>query len=67
MEDELAVEDGRFSIDIVTAGEGTIVGEAGAWPVRRGDTVACAAAFRHRFRAGAEPLAVVRCLGPALG
>ena len=65
--DEIAVEDGRFSIDIVIEGEGTIVGEAGARPVRRGDTFACAAAFGHRFRAGAGPLSVVRCLGPAVG
>jgi mannose-6-phosphate isomerase len=67
VEDEVGVEDGRFSIDIVTSGEGTIVGEAGARPIRRGDTFACAASFGHRFRAGREPLAIVRCLGPAVG
>jgi hypothetical protein len=67
VEDEIAVEDGRFSIDIVTAGKGTIVGDFGACPVRRGDTFACAASFGHRFRAGGERLSVVRCLGPAVG
>ncbi|HEX7472703.1 MAG TPA: hypothetical protein VF323_06445 [Candidatus Limnocylindrales bacterium] len=66
VQDEIAVEDGRFSIDVVTAGEGTLIGDFGARPVRRGDTFACAASFGHRFRAGGEPLSVVRCLGPAV-
>lgn len=66
VEDEIAIEDGRFSIDIVVAGEGTIEGEAGSWPVRKGDTHAVAASFAHRVRAGAVPVSIVRCLGPAV-
>ena len=66
VEDELSVEDGRFSIDIVTGGEGQVVGEAGSAPIRRGATFASAAAFHRRYRAGREPLTVIRCLGPAI-
>jgi mannose-6-phosphate isomerase len=66
IEDELVVEDGRFSIDIVTAGEGAIVGELSSRNIRRGDTFACAAVYGHRFQAGREPLTVIRCLGPSI-
>jgi mannose-6-phosphate isomerase len=66
VEDELGIEDGRFSIDIVTAGSGRLDGEGGSWPIERGDTFVCPAAFAHRFRADAEPLTVVRCLGPSV-
>ncbi len=62
--DEIAVDDGRFYIGIVIAGEGTLEGDFGRLPLRRGETFACAAALGHRFRAGREPLQVVRCLGP---
>jgi len=64
--DELAVEDGRFYVGIVTAGEGSIEGDFGQEPVKAGDTFACAAALGHRFRAGQAPLRVIRCLGPSL-
>jgi mannose-6-phosphate isomerase len=62
--DEITVEDGRFSINIVTEGAGTIEGDFGAIPIRRGDAFACAASLGHRFRAGEMPLKVVRCMGP---
>src|SRR5205823_13103985 len=62
--DELAVEDGRFYVGIVTAGEGSIEGDFGAEPLKRGDTFACAAGLGHRVRAGRAPLGVLRCLGP---
>lgn len=62
--DSLDVADGRFSIGIVTAGEGTIEGDFGQLPITRGETFACPAALAHRFVAGREPLQVVRCLGP---
>jgi mannose-6-phosphate isomerase len=64
--DELSVEDGRFSIAIVTAGAGTVDGEFGSLPVRAGETLAFPASLGHRFRAGSAPLQVVRCMGPAL-
>jgi mannose-6-phosphate isomerase len=64
--DEIAVEDGRFSINIVTAGDGTIAGDSGVRAIRRGETFACAASFPHRYDVGSEPLTVVRCLGPAI-
>jgi mannose-6-phosphate isomerase len=64
VEDELPVEDGRFSIAIVTAGGGTVEGDFGSEPVRTGETIAFAASLGHQFRAGTSPLRVVRCLGP---
>ena len=64
VDDEIAVEDGRFSVDIVTAGVGTIEGDFGIIPIRRGEAFACAASLGHRFRAGRSPLTVVRCMGP---
>ena len=62
--DEITVEDGRFSVDIVIPGSGTIEGDFGSMPVRRGDAFACAASLGQRFRAGQSPLKVVRCMGP---
>ncbi len=64
--DSLEVSDGRFSIGIVTAGDGTIEGDFGRMPIARGETFACAAALDHRFVGGREPLQVVRCLGPVV-
>ena len=64
--DELPVDDGRFSIAIVTAGDGTVEGDFGFEPIRAGDTLAFAASLGHRYRAGNAPLRVVRCLGPAI-
>jgi mannose-6-phosphate isomerase class I len=64
VEDELSVADGRFSIDVVVAGEGSIEGESGAEPIRAGETVALAASLAHRYRAGGQPLRIVRCMGP---
>lgn len=64
--DEIDVADARFSIGIVTAGEGGIEGDFGRLPIRRGETFACAASLAHRFVAGQEPLQVVRCMGPAV-
>jgi mannose-6-phosphate isomerase len=62
--DELEVADGRFSIALVTAGEGTIEGDFGRLPIRAGETFACAASLPHRFVVGRDPLGIVRCLGP---
>jgi mannose-6-phosphate isomerase len=64
VEDELEVDDGRFAVAIVTSGDGRIEGEFGTQPLRRGETFATAAALAHRFRAGDEPVTIVRCLGP---
>lgn len=64
--DELPVEDGRFSIDIVIGGEGAIEGDFGSEPIGAGETFACPASLSHRFRAGRSPLQVIRCLGPDL-
>ena len=65
VQDELAVEDGRFWIGIVTDGEGSLEGDFGRVELRRGETFACAAALGVRVRAGRTPLTVVRCMGPA--
>jgi mannose-6-phosphate isomerase len=66
VEDELPVEDGRLSVAIVTAGDGTVDGEFGSEPIRAGETLAFAASLGHRYRAGTAPLRVVRCLGPTI-
>ena len=63
--DEIDVADGRFSIGVVTSGEGAIEGDFGRFPIRQGETFACAAALAHRYVAGREALRVVRCMGPA--
>jgi mannose-6-phosphate isomerase len=65
--DSLDVPAGRFSIDIVVAGEGLIVGDFGRMPITRGRTFACAAGLDYRFVAGREPLTVVRTMGPQPG
>jgi len=62
--DGISVEDGRFYVGIITAGAGTIEGDFGALPIRKGEAFACAASLGHRFQAGRAPLQVVRCMGP---
>jgi mannose-6-phosphate isomerase len=64
-EDEIEVSDGRFSIAIVTSGAGSIEGDFGRLPVRRGETFALPASLAFRLHAGQEPVRVIRCLGPA--
>ena len=61
---ELEVADGRFSIAIVTAGDGSLDGDFGRVQLARGMTFALPAALPHRFAAGTEPLSVVRTMGP---
>jgi mannose-6-phosphate isomerase class I len=63
--DEIEVADGRFSIAIVTAGDGWAEGDFGRQPVRKGQTFAWPASLALRLRAGRAPVRVVRCLGPA--
>ena len=63
--DEIEVSDGRFSIAIVVSGAGSIEGDFGSRPVRRGETFALPASLHFRVRAGGEPVRIIRCLGPA--
>jgi mannose-6-phosphate isomerase class I len=63
--DEIEVSDGRFSVAVVTSGAGSLEGDFGALPIRRGDTFALPASLSFRVRAPHEPVRVVRCLGPA--
>ena len=63
--DEIEVSDGRFSIAVVVSGAGSIEGDFGSRPVRRGETFALPASLHFRVRAGTEPVRVIRCLGPA--
>jgi mannose-6-phosphate isomerase len=63
--DELAVDDGRFWIGVVTDGDGSLEGEFGSVAIRRGETFACVASLPVQVRAGTAPLTVVRCMGPA--
>ena len=63
--DEIEVADGRFSVAVVVAGEGSIECDSGVQPIRRGQTFALPASFGFRVRAGsAGPARVIRCLGP---
>ncbi|HTS96637.1 MAG TPA: hypothetical protein VMI33_08440 [Streptosporangiaceae bacterium] len=62
--DEIEVSDGRFCVAIVVAGSGSVEGDFGRMPVRRGDTFALPASLAVRVRAGPAPVRVVRCLGP---
>ena len=64
--DEITVEDGRFYVGIVTSGAGTIKGDFGTLPIRKGEAFACAASLGHRVQAGRAPLKVVRCMGPVV-
>jgi mannose-6-phosphate isomerase len=62
--DNIDVDDGRFSIAIVTSGDGSIHGNFGDVAVRRGETFALPAHLPIRVAAGREPLRIVRCFGP---
>jgi mannose-6-phosphate isomerase class I len=64
--DEIEVAQGRFSIVIVTAGQGSIEGDFGSLSIRKGDTFALPASLALAVRAGREPLRIVRCLGPSI-
>ena len=64
--DEIEVAQGRFSIAIVTAGQGSIEGDFGSLSIRKGDTFALPASLALAVRAGREPLRIVRCLGPSI-
>jgi mannose-6-phosphate isomerase len=62
--DEIETDDGRFSVAIIVSGAGSIEGEFGSLPIRRGETYALPASLAFLVRAGREPVRVVRCLGP---
>ena len=62
--DEIDVESGRFAIAVVASGSGFLDGDFGSQPIRQGETFALPASLPVRVRAGAEPVRVVRCLGP---
>jgi mannose-6-phosphate isomerase len=62
--DQLAVEDDRFAVAVVTSGDGFVEGDFGRLPVTRGEAFVFPAAAPHRFHAGRDELTVVRCLGP---
>jgi mannose-6-phosphate isomerase len=67
VQDEIEVSDGRFAIAIVVAGSGSIQTNGGVVPIRRGQTFALPASLEFGIRAGgAEPVRLVRCLGPSL-
>jgi mannose-6-phosphate isomerase len=62
--DEIEVSDGRFSIAIVVAGDGSLEGDFGLVPIGQGQSFAWPASVALRVHAGREPVRVVRCLGP---
>ena len=66
VQDEIDVSDGRFWIAIVVSGTGSIDGDFGRQPVRRGQTFAVPASLPARVRADREAVRVIRCLGPAV-
>ncbi|HEY7430574.1 MAG TPA: hypothetical protein VH641_07565 [Streptosporangiaceae bacterium] len=63
---EIEVSDGRFCVAVVVAGDGTVEGDFGSQPVRRGETFALPASVPVRVRAGTQPVRIIRCLGPAV-
>ena len=65
--DEIEVSDERFWIAIVASGTGSIDGDFGSLPARRGQTFALPASLPIRVRAGPEAVRVIRCLGPTPG
>ena len=67
VEDDMGVDDGRFSIAVVVNGTGSIEGNFGSITVRRGQTFALPASLPFQVRAGEEPVRIVRCLGPRVG
>ncbi|HXO25124.1 MAG TPA: hypothetical protein VN870_11105, partial [Streptosporangiaceae bacterium] len=67
VQDEIDVSDGRFWIAVVVSGTGSIDGDFGRQPVRRGQTFAVPASLPTRVRAGPDPVRVIRCLGPVVG
>jgi mannose-6-phosphate isomerase len=66
VEDEIEVSDGRFCVAVVASGDGSVEGDFGKQPIRRGETFALPASLPVRVRAGREPVRVIRCLGPAI-
>jgi mannose-6-phosphate isomerase len=62
--DEIEVGDGRFWVAVVVSGDGSVEGDFGSQPIRRGATFALPASLPCRIRAGREPVRVIRCLGP---
>ena len=60
----LTIDDGRFSILVVTSGSGAITGRFGEVPLSRGMTLVLPALVPATFRALSESFEVVRCLGP---
>lgn len=62
--DELDVGPGRFSVDIVLSGQGRVDGDWGTLAVSRGTALAWPAQAGHRYVADAEPLVVIRSMGP---
>ncbi|HUB42259.1 MAG TPA: hypothetical protein VMA72_25690 [Streptosporangiaceae bacterium] len=63
--DEIDVQSGRFAIAVVVSGAGYLDGDFGSQPISRGQTLALPASLAFHVRAGAEPVRMVRCLGPA--
>jgi mannose-6-phosphate isomerase len=62
---ELELPAGRFSINVVTGGDGHVEGGWGRLAIRRGEAFVLAASVAHRFSAGSAPLQVHRCVGPS--
>ena len=59
-------DDQRYYVAVVMAGAGWLEGDGWSQPIAAGQTFACAASLRHRYRAGAETLQVIRAFGPVM-
>jgi mannose-6-phosphate isomerase len=66
VDDSYTVDDGRFSVHVVTDGTGNLEWGAGSRPVRRGDIFAVPATVPIRWVSGPRSLQVHRCVGPAV-
>jgi mannose-6-phosphate isomerase len=64
--DDIEIDDGRFSIAIVTSGGGSLDGNFGRVHIKRGETFALPANLPLRVVAGQVPVRIVRCFGPSV-
>lgn len=64
VDDEHTVDDDRFQILIVTAGNGQLRGDFDTIAIQAGDAFAVPASVPYHLRAGSRSLTAIRCLGP---
>lgn len=64
VDEQHTVEDNRFQILIVTAGDGLLRGDFDTIAIQSGDAFAVPASVPYHLQAGSSSLTAIRCLGP---